>query len=173
MVGVPEPNIGRLAYLNCRYGIPPQHGATPVEPLIEIGVSLYRTAMQAQARVRGTVYDYLYNNATEANRTVAGQHAVLLTGGVGPGYDVPLLVLAAGQRTVAVSVATRAGTAATRWKAMVALTVLALTRTAELRPRGRCCQSWLATTITSRTTAVARMTAAVRMARGLRIVHIG
>ena len=59
VVGVPEPNIGRLAYLNCRYGIPPQHGGAPAEPLIEIGVSLYRTTAQAQARVRGTVYDYV------------------------------------------------------------------------------------------------------------------
>jgi len=61
---------------------------------------------------------------------VAGQYAVLLSGGIGPGYDVPLLVLAAGQRTVAVSLATRAGTAGTRWAAMVALAELALTRTA-------------------------------------------
>ena len=49
----------RLANLNCRYGIPPQHGGAPAEPLIEIGVSLYRTTAQAQARVRGTVYDYV------------------------------------------------------------------------------------------------------------------
>ena len=130
VVGVPEPNIGRLAYLNCRYGIPPQHGATPGEPLIEIGISLYRTAAQAQARVRGTIYDYLYNNATEADRTVAGRHAVLLSNGIGPGYDVPLLVLAAGQRTIAIGMATRAGTAATRWRAMVTLTELVLTHTA-------------------------------------------
>ena len=80
----------------------------------------------AQARVRGTVYDYLYNSATESTRTVAGQHAVLLGNGIGPGYDVPLLVLAAGQRTIAVSIA---GTSATRWRAMTALTALALART--------------------------------------------
>jgi hypothetical protein len=130
VVGVPEPSIGRLAYLNCRYGIPPQHGATPAESLIEIGVSLYRTAALAQARILGTVYDCLYNNATESNRTVAGQRAVQRTGGVGPGYDVPLLVLADGQRTIAVSLATRAGTSATRWRAIVALAELVLTRTA-------------------------------------------
>jgi len=46
------------------------------------------------------------------------------TGGVGPGYDVSLLVLAAGQRTIAIGVATRAGTSATRWRAMVAITEL-------------------------------------------------
>ena len=118
VVGVPEPNIGRLAYLNCRYGIPPQHGTATAEPLIEIGVSLYRAAAQAQARVRGTVFDYLANNATESNRAVAGQRAVLLSNGIGPGYDVPLLVLAAGQRTLAVSVANRAArrrSAGGRW----------------------------------------------------------
>lgn len=129
VVGVPEPNIGRLAYLNCRYGIPAPHGAAPAEPLIEIGVSLYRTIAEAQARVRGTVFDYLANSAAESNRAVAGQRAVLLTGGIGPGYDVPLLVLAAGQRTIAVSVATRAGAWAARWPAMLALAELALTRT--------------------------------------------
>jgi len=49
---------------------------------------------------------------------------------IGPGYDVPVLVLAAGQCTLAVSMATRAGTWAIRWRSMMALTELALSRTA-------------------------------------------
>lgn len=55
---------------------------------------------------------------------------MLLSNGIRPVYDVPLLVLAAGQRTIAIGMATRAGTSAIRWLAMVALTELALTHTA-------------------------------------------
>jgi hypothetical protein len=130
IVGVPERSIGRIAYLNCRYGMPPNLLAGPAQPLSEIGVSLYRTAAQAQERVRGTVFDYLGNGAAQSRHAVAGSEAVLLTGATGPGYEAPLLVLAAGQRTIAVSLAIRAGTAAFLRRALVALAELALTRTA-------------------------------------------
>ena len=129
IVGVAERNIGRTAYLNCRYGIPPTLPGRTAQPQIEIGISLYRTATQAQQRVRGTVFDYLGNGAVQSSHTIAGHHAVLLTGGTGPGYDAPLLVLAAGQRTIAVNLATRAGAAPFRARALVALAVLTLTRT--------------------------------------------
>jgi len=130
IVGLPERNIGRTAYLNCRYGIAPTLSAGTSQPLSEIGVSLYRTAAQAQERVRDTVFDYLGNGAAQSSHTVAGYRAVLLTGGTGPGYDAPLLVLAAGQRTIAVSLAPRVGTAAFLRRALLALVRLTLIRTA-------------------------------------------
>lgn len=129
VVGVREPNIGRLSYLNCRYGIPPKRAGGTAEPLVEIGVSLYRTSSDAAQRVRSTVFDYLGAGARREHHTVAGNPAVLLVGGIGEGYTVPLLVVTAGQRTVAVSLAERAGPKAERWRSMVALAELALDRT--------------------------------------------
>lgn len=128
VVGVPEPKIKRLAYLNCRYGFP-RVATRPRQPLVEIGISLYATAAQAHRRLKGTVDDYQFNGATVASRRVGGRAATLLSGGEGPGYDVPLLVLQSGQRTIAVSLAVRAGPPTYRSGAMIALAELALLRT--------------------------------------------
>lgn len=106
VVGVADPSIGRLGYINCRYGIAGRSG--PAE--IEIGVSLYRTADKAQARIEPTVADFTAHAAHATSTTVAGQPATLLEGGVGAGYG-PTVVLATGQRTVAVSL--RAGSVPT------------------------------------------------------------
>jgi hypothetical protein len=103
IVGRPEPAIGRLAYLNCRYGVTGA-GAT-AKAKIEIGISLYSSADKAASRIAATVEDYTAHGASGQPTTVDGQSATMLTGGVGAGYADPLLVVASGQRTVAVNVA--------------------------------------------------------------------
>lgn len=125
VVGQPEPDIGRLAYLNCRYGVT----GTAQTPAIEIGVSLYASAAQATTRIGATVADYTAHGASESDVAVSGQPAKLLTGGVGDGYAVPLLVVADGQRTVAVGVAASVGTGAKAAHDATALAALALDRT--------------------------------------------
>jgi hypothetical protein len=129
VVGLPDKNIGRLGYLNCRYGIPAAAPGASATPQIEIGVTLYDTPAQAQRRVTGTIQDYVANGATSAQVSLAGQPAVILTGGSGTGYTVPLLVAASGQRTVAVSLDDPATSAAQRTRILSALATLALNST--------------------------------------------
>lgn len=125
VVGVPEKNIGRLAYINCRYGL----AAAQSPPQLEIGVSLYITPEQAATRLRGTVEDYASHGATPRSMTVAGHSATLLAGASGQGYDVPLLVVGSGQRTVAVSLANGVTSAARQLTVMSKVAALALQRT--------------------------------------------
>ena len=129
VVGVPDKNVGRIAYLNCRYGIPAAAPGVSATPKIEIGVALYDTPAQAQQRLTGTIQDYVANGATSAQVSVAGQPGVILTGGSGTGYTVPLLVAASGQRTVAVSLYDSATPAAQRTRILSALATLALNST--------------------------------------------
>jgi hypothetical protein len=128
VVGVPEKNIGRLAYLNCRYGLPASAGSKGA-PSVEVGISLYDTPAQAQKRLTGTIADYRDHGATQSSTTVSGIDATLLVG-TARGYDIPLLVLATDQRTVAVSVVEKLLPTAKREPAMVKLAALALDRTA-------------------------------------------
>lgn len=100
VVGVAEPDIHRLGYVNCRYGL----ATAQSPPAIEIGISLYRTAADAAARIPATVDDFTAHGATASDTTVSGAPAQLLTGGSGAGYG-PTIVLASGQRTVAVTLA--------------------------------------------------------------------
>lgn len=119
VVGVPEKDIKRIGYLNCRYGVTSQHSP----PTVEIGVSLYQTAAAAQARIKPTVDDYVNHGATATDTTVAGHPAHILTGGNGAGYTAATIVLADGQRTIAVSVADPipAGKQTSALKALAAL----------------------------------------------------
>jgi hypothetical protein len=126
VVGVPEKNIGRLAYINCRYGLGVSGKAAPS---VEVGISLYKSPAQAQKRLDGTVQDYRDHGATPASATVAGAEATMLAGGTARGYDVPLLVVASDQRTVAVSAAPNLLAAGQRQAAMEKLAALALERT--------------------------------------------
>jgi hypothetical protein len=103
VVGLPDRGIGRLAYINCRYGL--VGGATAV-PKVEIGVSLYNSAAQAAKRLSGTIADYVDHGATRTPITVSGHGGSILVGSA-RGYDVPLLVVASGQRTIAISVISR------------------------------------------------------------------
>ena len=101
VVGIPEPNIGRLANLNCRYGIPdPVPGQPPGAAQVEIGVNLYTSPAVAASRVQATVNSYLSTGATPTPTTVGTNPATILTGS-----GDPTLVVAAGARTVAVTVA--------------------------------------------------------------------
>jgi hypothetical protein len=127
VVGVPEKNIGRLGYLNCRYGLSAGAGAVPDA---EIGISLYDTPNQAQTRLAGTIDDYRSHGATQSAATVLGMDGTLLVGGSGAGYDVPLLVVASGQRTVAVSVVDKLLAPERRGAVMAKVAALALRRTA-------------------------------------------
>jgi hypothetical protein len=128
VVGVPEKNIGRLAYLNCRYGLGTGGAGGTGPPSVEVGISLYGTPAQAQKRLAGTIADYRDHGATQSSTTVSGVDATLLVG-TARGYDIPLLVLATDQRTVAVSVLEKLMPTAKREPAMVKLAALALDRT--------------------------------------------
>jgi hypothetical protein len=127
VVGQPEPDIGRIAYLNCRYGV--TGTGDKATPSIEVGISLYQSAAKAAARIPATRDDYTAHGAQATETTVKGHPGVVLSGGVGDGYDVPLLVVAAGQRTVAVSVASSVATGEKAISDASALAALALERT--------------------------------------------
>ena len=128
IVGIPDKSIGRVSYLNCRYGVPAApKGATPQ---IEITAALYGTPAQAEKRAAGTVSDYVANGATATQVTVGDVPGTILTGGLGAGYNVPLLVTSSGQRTVAVSLNKSGLSAAKRTEILTNLGALALTNTA-------------------------------------------
>lgn len=97
VVGKPDPDIGRMTYLNCRYGVSHAKG-----PTIEITVSLYRTAAEAAQRVESTAADFTYHGATATRTTIAKVPATLLLGAHLLFYG-STVVLAHGQRTVAVT----------------------------------------------------------------------
>jgi hypothetical protein len=128
VVGTPEADIGRVGYLNCRYGVTGAGAAAT--PALEIGISLYHTAAQAMARITATTDDYDAHGASATDTTVNGLPATLLSGGTGTGYDVPLLVIAYGQRTVAVSVTSKIASGDKAASDATALAALALERTA-------------------------------------------
>jgi hypothetical protein len=125
VVGEPDPTIGRVGYINCRYGVSARQAA---DPKIEIGVSLYKTPKKAAARLQPTIDDYTHHAAKAAKATVAGYPATVLTGGVGTGYG-PTVVLALGQRTIAVSLRPDAFAASTVDHDLTALAALAAHRT--------------------------------------------
>lgn len=127
VVGKAESDIHRLAYLNCRYGVTGKGSAA--KPAIEIGVSLYATAHDAATRITATVDDYTAHGASASDEKVGALAASLLTGGVGDGYNVPTLVVASGQRTVAVSVAGSVATGAKATTDATSLAALTLRRT--------------------------------------------
>jgi hypothetical protein len=129
IVGVADKDIGRLAYLNCRYSIPAVSAGTPATPGIEIGISLYRSASQAQQRLAGTITDYVGHGANRSSLTISGHDASLLLDATSRGYDIPLLVVASGQRTVAVSMVSTIAPGVSRSRVMTTLAALALART--------------------------------------------
>ena len=124
VVGTPDASIKRKSYINCRYGL----ADLDANPTVEIQVSLYGTDAQASARIAPTVSDYKSNGATAKQTTVAGNPATILTGGGGTGYTNTTLIMAFGQRTVAVGVSD--DIAADKQEAdLTALAYLALKRT--------------------------------------------
>jgi hypothetical protein len=129
VVGLAEKDIGRLAYLNCRYAIRGVAAGNVAVPGIEIGISLYNSAAQAQRRMADAVADDVDHGAIRTSLTILGHDAALLAGATDPAHEIPLLVVASGQRTVAVSVTSTFAPAAQRGRIMTALATLALTRT--------------------------------------------
>lgn len=100
ILGVPEADIGRLTYLNCRYGVPAVvKGKPAADPLVEVGISLYNSAAQAARRVAGTADDYQNHGASQSSTKVGPYRATVLRG-----YGNPTLVVAAGVRSIAVTV---------------------------------------------------------------------
>jgi hypothetical protein len=103
IVNIPDPKIGQLARVNCRYGIGTsvkkgQRTIVP-PPKVEVSVSLYSTDAEATARVADTVAAWRDNGARQIDVLVGPDHGTLLIG-----YGDPLLVVAHGQRTAAVTV---------------------------------------------------------------------
>jgi hypothetical protein len=127
VIGAAEKDIGRLTYLNCRYGVTGSGDAA--EPKIEVGVSLYATPAAAAKRSTATIDDYTTHGATGSPVRVGTAAGTILTGGSGAGYDAPLLVLASGQRTVAVTITSAIATGAAATKDATAVAKLALDRT--------------------------------------------
>lgn len=123
VVGEPDTTIGRLAYLNCRYGLPetPTTGATTTTeptPGVEIGVSLYDSVDRARTRVDGTVEDYRSSGSRAETVRVGTVNGTVLVGG-----GSPTLVVASGARTVAVSIGPKVSTG---FAQLVAVAELAL-----------------------------------------------
>jgi hypothetical protein len=104
IVGVAEPDIGRTAYLNCRYGISTTTKAKKkvTTTQVEVGLSLYKTSAQAAARVQSTVESYRDAGATQLKTNVGTSVGTLLVGN-----GDPTLVVANGIRTVAVTMSSK------------------------------------------------------------------
>lgn len=93
--GVAQPSIGRTGRVTCRYGL--ARGGRGVAP-VEVGVSTYKDVESATRRVQATVSEQRGRGAMQAEATVSGVPATVLTTGT-----AVLVVLAQGSRTVAVS----------------------------------------------------------------------
>lgn len=128
VVGDAQKDIGRLAYVNCRYGVTGTGAAAKSK--IEVGVSLYSTPAAAATRVSATLDDYTAHGARATDTMVDSAPAKLLSGGTGADYEAPVLVLSADQRTVAVTIAPAVATGSTATKDAVALAKLVLSKTA-------------------------------------------
>lgn len=122
VVGLPDNSISRVGYINCRYG------GSNNKPTIEIQVSLYTSDAKAAARIRPNTDEFIGHGAKAAKTTVGGVPATVLTGAVGDGYP-PTIVMALGQRTIAVSIQKGAVSAAKLTDDLKALAHLAAERT--------------------------------------------
>jgi hypothetical protein len=96
-VGGSDPSINRLTFIDCKYG-----NIRGKAPVVEIRVSLYRSAGDAADRIRATVQDFELHGASASTTTIGGQPATLLLGANMLTYG-PTLVKAAGVRTIAVT----------------------------------------------------------------------
>ncbi len=96
-VGGADPSINRLTFIDCKYGM--IRGKAPV---VEIRVSLYRSAGDAADRIHATVQDFEVHGASASTTTIAGQPATLLLGANMLTYG-PTLLKVAGVRTIAIT----------------------------------------------------------------------
>jgi len=100
ILGVAEPNIGRLTYLNCKYGLAKAVKGKPAPTAqLEIGMSLYNSAAQASQRVQATIDYYTTHGAHPEDLPVGNDKATLLAG-----YGLPTVVVAEGPRTIAITI---------------------------------------------------------------------
>jgi hypothetical protein len=90
--GLAEPKIGRTGRATCRYGV--RNKAVP----IEVGISGYRTAAEANSRVQITVTAEREAGASTRSTKVGTEKASVLLGTHGS-----LLVYGSSNRTVAVT----------------------------------------------------------------------
>ena len=122
VIDAPDATIGQVERINCQYGlVVPKGKKVPGPPQVEVSVSLYDTNAHAAARVAATKETWREHGAVPQTVTVRGRAGVVLIG-----YGPPLLVLGAGGRTVAVTVAAALVPAARRNVVMVALASSAL-----------------------------------------------
>ncbi|MDR1999317.1 MAG: hypothetical protein LBQ06_05165 [Frankiaceae bacterium] len=123
IVGEPDPSIDRISYLNCQYAIPdPVAGQPPPTAQIEVGLSAYGSSASAQARVQGTIEAYREQGSTSTPVAVGQLSGTELLGG-----GDPTLVVASGNKTVAVTVAAALVTDASRDAILSGLAQRALT----------------------------------------------
>jgi hypothetical protein len=121
VVGVADPTIDRLAYINCKYGITQTAGQPDSAPQVEIGVSQYSTAAVAATRVQGTVEAYRNQGATSSTISIGTDKGTILVGS-----GDPTLVVASGNKTVAVTVIESLMTAANREQILSGIAARAL-----------------------------------------------
>ena len=96
IVGVPQDNIGRIARLDCYYGLPPGGAVTAAK--VWIGLAGYVNAESARKRMTNTVADERAAGATVSDVPVGQDRGVLLKS------DKWMLVATRGQITVVVQV---------------------------------------------------------------------
>jgi hypothetical protein len=96
-VGGADSSIERLTFIDCKYG-----NIRGKAPVVEIKVSLYRSAGAAADRIHATVQDFETHGASVSTTTIAGQPATLLLGANMLTYG-PTLVKVAGVRTLAIT----------------------------------------------------------------------
>jgi hypothetical protein len=99
VLGVAEPAIGRTGRVTCQYGLA-ANGRGPA--MLEVGVSTYTDADSAKDRVAATVTALRAGALSQKTATVAGQQATMI--GTKADYN---LVVASGNRTVAITVSRR------------------------------------------------------------------
>lgn len=122
IVNEPDRKAGQVRRLNCRYGIAAvRAGSKQTDTKVEVSISLYATDAQAASRVSGTEQEWRGQGAVPHAVRVAGHAATILTG-----YGKPLLVVADGPRTVAVTLASTVVSAARLDAALTAVAASAL-----------------------------------------------
>jgi hypothetical protein len=100
VVNKPDATVGQVERINCQYGIAAlKAGSKLTDTKVEVSISLYSTDQQATDRVASTESAWRDQGAVPHGVSVVGHSATILTG-----YGKPLLVLAAGPRTVAVTI---------------------------------------------------------------------
>lgn len=122
IVNEPDASVGQVERVNCRYGLRPAAAGKKAPPArVEVSVSLYASNSLAIKRIDATEEEWRQNGATPHAVKVARSGGIVLTG-----FGNPLLVVAAGPRTVAVNIAPDVTKTANQDKVLTALAAAAL-----------------------------------------------